>query len=467
MPEVHVFGKIETEEQLRDFVFQAFGVRIPDVQVCEDHTTPWRAFADAYFARSPNAVWKASRGFGGKSFLLALLALTEALTLKCNVNVLGGSGEQSDRVLEYTSDFWHAGTVSHYLVGEVKHETRLIFGNHIRSLMASSRSVRGPHPQRLRLDECDEMDESILNAALGQTMRKPGLDVRPQNVMSSTHHYADETFTKILHRANQEGWPIYEWCYRENLQPHGWLDPLDVEEKKATVTSAMWLAEYELQDPAPGSRAINVDMVAKMFDRSLGEYRGSPGEYIEIEPPWITCRECGWVGFQNGDRCSKCGSTKIRVSGRYGTGADWARKQDWTVIITWRWDVKPFRLVAFERIGRLPWPKMIERLNVRHKRYPGGAAHDATGVGDVVRDYLSTSVKDVIMVGARRSDMLTEYIAAIERGDFVCPHIDFMEAEHRLASVDDVFRSGTSFHLPDSISAGALGLYGKTGILIG
>ena len=42
---------IRKEETLRLFVKKAWGVSIPDKQVCPDHTTPWRAFADAYFAR--------------------------------------------------------------------------------------------------------------------------------------------------------------------------------------------------------------------------------------------------------------------------------------------------------------------------------------------------------------------------------------------------------------------------------
>ena len=72
MPTVHDFHlPITTEATLKEFVRVAFGVIIPDTQVCKHHTTPFRAFADAYFARHPVSVWFASRGFGGKSFLLS------------------------------------------------------------------------------------------------------------------------------------------------------------------------------------------------------------------------------------------------------------------------------------------------------------------------------------------------------------------------------------------------------------
>lgn len=411
------------EDILREFVETAFGVDIPDKQICQNHTTPWRAFADAYFARTPITVWQASRGFGGKTFLLALLGATEAVSLGADVNILGGSGEQSRRVFAYTQSFLLSPTAPRgLLIGEVKTQTRLRNGAKIMALTASQKSVRGPHPQRLRLDEIDEMSLPILDASLGQPMSKG--KIAPQAVLSSTHQNADGTMTEIKKRAKEKHWGFYEWCYRETMMPHGWLDPGEVEEKKSVVTSTMWDTEYEGQEPSPESRAILPEMVVKMFDKSLGVYGGHAREYVEIETPLSEAT--------------------------YATGADWARKQDWTVIVTLRTDVRPMRVVAFERRQREPWPLMIERFDERISRFPGQAAHDATGIGDVVAGYIRGSAQGNIMVGRFRSEMLSQYIKAIERGDIISPWIDYMESEHHYASVDDVYGSG---HLPDSISA--------------
>jgi len=166
-----------------------------------------------------------------------------------------------------------------------------------------------------------------------------------------------------------------------------------------------------------------------MFDRELGTYAGAPRQYIEIEPP--------------------------QPGAKYATGADWARKQDWTIIITSRIDTTPRRIVAFERLGREAWPQMTARLDDRINRYGGRACHDGTGIGDVVASMLSSrwGAESVIMSGRTRSDMLTEYISAVERGEYEAPMIEYMENEHRLASVDDVYGEG---HLPDTISAAAL-----------
>ena len=433
---------LQTEAELRLFVHHAFGVTIPNTQVCEHHTTPWRAFADAFFARHPVTVWKASRGFGGKSLLLALLATVEAAALKASVTVLGGSGEQSKRVLNYMRDFWgYESAPRNLLVGDVAREMRLVWGNRVTALMASQTSVRGPHPQRLRLDEIDEMRLDILDAALGQPMSAPGIP--SQVVMSSTHQYADGTMSEILRRAAANDWPVYEWCWRETSNPvDGWLSLDEVERKRAQVPAGMFEVEYDLQEPAPESRAIAPEAVERMFDASLGVYEGRVGEVIEAEPP--------------------------DPEGQYTIGADWARKQDYTEIGVLRTDVRPVRLVWFVRVNREPWPRMVGRYDEAARRYHVAAAHhDGTGIGDVVAGYMQTPSRPVIMVGRARNDMVSNVIAAIEAGEIVAPKIRSLEAELRYASVDDVY-SGGSGHLPDGLAMLALAWMGvgKGGPLI-
>jgi hypothetical protein len=453
--EYHFNLPLQSDSELRLFVEKAFGVRIPDVQVCEHHTTPWRAFSDAYFARSPITVWKASRGFGGKSFLLALLGLVEAVTLKASVSVLGGSGEQSANVLKYCKDFWNFENAPRALLaGDVQRETRLAWGNTIKALTASQTSVRGPHRPRLRLDEIDEMSIEIFDAAMGQTMAvvEDGEIIIPaQTVASSTHQNADGTMTEVLKRAAERGHPVYQWCYKETSAAGGWLLPSEIERKRGEVTAVMWETEYDLQEPSPESRAIQPDKVTAMFkSEQLGTFKGTNGEYIEIEAPCVVCQACGYEQPE-GEKCRQCNAKTQKA--RYATGADWAKKHDWTVIITLRCDVSPVRVVAFERCGRMPWPVMIGKYEKQIKRFGSQGVHDGTGVGDVVDDNLTVHAEPFLMVGRARSDLLSNYISAIEDDGIEAPDIEFMRNEHKLASVDDVYGRG---HLPDSICAGAL-----------
>ena len=145
------------DKELKVYLAAKLGVRLPDKKVCPNHSTPFRAFADAYFARYGVSVWKASRGLGGKSYLLALLGHCEADVLNADVTILGGSGEQSMRVLEYLQRF-SGGEAN------TKRRTEYETGGRVTALMASSKSARGPHPQRMRLDEVDEMALAILDA---------------------------------------------------------------------------------------------------------------------------------------------------------------------------------------------------------------------------------------------------------------------------------------------------------------
>lgn len=488
----------KNKKELRLYVWLAFGVRIPNKRVCEHHCTPWEAFCDAYFAKEPVAVWKASRGFGGKSFLLALLAMVEATTLKADVNVLGGSGEQSRRVLEYSQAFWNVeGAPYQLLDSDVKGETRLRWGNKVKALMASQASVRGPHPQRLRMDEIDEMEIDILDAALGQPMASITYDVdgRPlvaipsQTVLSSTHQYADRTMTEVLNRAADRGWPVYEWCYRETQEPHGWLLKSEIESKKKTVTRIMWLTEYDLQEPSPESRAIAPDLVELMFNPILGDVQGENGTYYEFIPPQCMCKACEtWysvdivyvpkgndedVEYRPGNMvlapsgsyvsthkwlpCPNCNKEDYEMAS-YSTGADWAKKRDCTVIVTLRTDVEPYQVVAFERCSRLPWPSMVGKFNSRIERYGGNGTHDSTGLGSVVDDLMEYAVIPIAMVGRKRQDLFSDYIKAIERQEIVAPRVNYMYREHKMCSVDNLYRGGG--HPPDSVVAGALAYEG-------
>lgn len=439
---------IRDDEDLDRCLHDYLGVKLPNIRCCEGHRSPHEAFHDAFFARSFIAVWKASRGFGGKSFTLATLSLAEALFLRADVNVLGGSGVQSKRILESMGKLWaFDASPRQCLVSNPGAESQaFVWGNKAQALMASSKSVRGPHPQRLRLDEVDEIKLTLLDPALGMPMGKGA--ILPQVVLSSTHQYPDGTMTEVLRRAGANGWPVFEWCYKETLEQFdasgrhisGWLPQRDVDFKRSILTVAMWNTEIELQEPTSEGRAIDTERVEAAFiqveadpaDADLLTY------IVELPDP----------------------------EGRYGTGADWAKKKNHTVIVTIRKNVRPMRVVAIKRVQKQPWPSMAGYLDARVAAYGGTSTHDNTGIGQVVHDLLHHDSDPFNMVGRDRADLLSEYIAALEKGDLVWPRDDRNPAlqaaysEHKYATRDDVYKGskdGTgSHHLPDTISAGAL-----------
>lgn len=422
-----------TDAELLAWVEYAFGLRIPAVACCPAHQTPAQAFCDAYFGRVPVAIWKASRGFGGKSTLLALLAMTEAITLGVDVVVLGGSGQQSERVLDAMGRMWPTTSWGRALLASAPgvRKTTLAQGNTIIALPASQTAVRGPHPPRLRIDEMDEIPLNIVDAAMGQPMDR-GV-VRSQTVLSSTHQYPDGTMTAMLTRAAQSEWRVYAWCWRESMEPHGWLTQAQIERTRSAVTAQMWNIEYDLQEPSAVGRAIDPDAVEWTFDSSLGTATATDLDH-------------GWVN-----------EAPVHADGvYYAHGADWAQAVDFTVIASLRCDSRPLRLVAAYRSHRRPWPVMIGKLDEAMANYPGAAAHDHTGSGGVVGEWVRGAVIDVDMVGQRRRDLFNDYIAALERHEITMPRIEPFYSEHRYCRAEDLFGSG---HPPDTVVACALAFH--------
>ena len=432
----------QTDEELYWTVYALWGIKIPREPVCPNHSTPFAAFAEAYFARAPLTIWKASRGMGGKSRTLSYLVLTEAVLLGAEVNILGGSGAQSLNIHETMRDGWGEKTAPRQMIiNDSMYETRLTNGAKVRALLASQRSVRGPHPQRLRLDEIDEMDVDILDSAMGQPM--PSKTVDSQVVMSSTHQYPDKTMSEMLKRAGMMGYPVHEWCWKETSNPvDGWLTKTHIDRTRQMITKRMWEVEYDLQEPSFGSRAMDTECVDKMFS-GYGDDPQAPGQQVYKHHD-----------INKGEQYEFEAPDQRR--GEYVTGADWAKEQDWTVIATFRVDCEPWRLVAYSRTRRMPYPVMIKLFNDRLSRFGGEAIHDGTGLGNVINDYIDQRAKSFIMTGRQRDDMLSEYVSAVERGALVAPKIETAYTAHKYASLEDLYGRGKDTHLPDEICAFAL-----------
>lgn len=418
----------QTEAELAEFIYERLGIRIPRVAVKPGHSAPWDAFCNAYFARSPVAVWLGARALAGKSFTLALLGWTEAITLHANVSIIGGSGDQSEKVLEYLTGFWGKPTAPTNVLSSDPTQRRvdLVWGNKIRALTSSQKQARGGHPERLRLDEADEMDFKILKAVMGQPMGRDGVD--SQTVISSTHHNPEGTMTQVLELAKEKGWPVYQWGYPETLAPNGWLTQYQVDRKKQEMTSEAWRIEVEMGEPSIEGRAFMEEKIEKMF---VGEpITVDENDEVEFEMP--------------------------REGATYATGVDWGQSGHYTEIVTFRTDVRPLQLVAYRYMRRRPYPEMVAKLDYRLVRYPGDAAHDYTGVGRVGEFLTEGTVEDVTMVGRVRDDLFREYVLAVEREELRAPRIERLYKQHKFCRTQDLFGHGENAHPPDGLVACAM-----------
>jgi hypothetical protein len=434
----------ETPDELYWYVRARFGVAVPRTKVCPDHVSPFQAFSDAYFAVNtlePDsdidsiALWHGSRGLSGKSYELSLLGLTMAELLGASVNVLGGSLAQSMNIHEHIANALDKPNAPTYMLEDTSN-TKITFSNKavIRPLTASQKTVRGPHPPRLLLDEIDEMDIKILDAALGQPMPQKnhlGIEIKPYTVMCSTWQNPQGTFTEIKRRTEERGIPVYQWCYRESANPiDGWLSETTIQEKKNSTSTIMWETEYELNEPSVGSRAFDTTKVDEAFSIEFAPIRKAEAkdfeEYTFADP--------------------LKGAT-------YVAGADWAKEKDYTVIAVGRVDVFPHELVYYMKVNRRPYPAMVGYFNKAINRYGAKAQHDGTGLGNVVNDYVDLRADAFLMTGEKRDAMLSEYVNAVEKGRWRFPKIKSAYIAHKYAQVGDLYSRSQIFHLPDEVCA--------------
>jgi hypothetical protein len=430
----------ETDDELWQVVHTMWGVVIPR-HTCgnPDHTAPFTAFADAYFNRGPSTcLWHGSRGLSGKSFMLGILGLTKTFLLGADTNLLGGSLAQSSNLHEHMRNALNFENSPRYMI-ETESQTLIKLTNKakIRPLTASQKTVRGPHPPFLILDEIDEMDIDILDAALGQPMPQKnylGEIISPYTVMCSTWQNPEGTFTEVRRRFEERGLPIVQWCYQCSANPiDGWLTQETIEAKRLEIPAEMWRTEYELGEPAIGNRAFNTEAVDAMFD-----VKPEPlAEKVSKDFEEYTFAEYERDGF-------------------YVAGADWGKEQDYTVISVWRADREPFELVYYMRVNRRPYPQMIGWFNDAIQRYSADAIHDGTGLGNVVNDYVDVRARSFLMTGEKRDAMLSEYVNAVEKGRLKAPRIKTAYLAHKYAQVGDLYSRSQEFHLPDEVCSFAL-----------
>ena len=439
--------------ELQEHMQRLFGLTVAGTSVCPGHDAPLDALAASYFAEAPLVVWKASRGFGGKTSLLAGLAGLELLS-DMNIMLLGASGEQSRRVHAYTKDAWnylpmlegkqHISPFTKIVSkGPNSHQTVSDNGFKLAALTASQASVRGPHPHRLRLDEVDEMDKTLYDASLGQTMDDEPRGIMGQITVSSTHQYANGTMTKVIEDAVSKGFPVFQWCYKESRSKNrGWLSDRQIRSKRSVISEAMWNAEYELQEPAIEGRVLS----NKHLDRLFGISPVKPGRL----PQQIDDFE---------DRKSYIFEPPQK-NARYSTGCDWGKDKDWTEIVTLRVDTKPMRLVAYERAKAESYPSLVNRFASRLMKYQGIGVHDSRGVGNAIADYISYSNVIDHKTG-KKADLYLPLVMAIEQGTLSFPLIKPLHAQFRYWQQKHI--NTPKAHPPDGVCAVALALFGIGG----
>ena len=262
-----------TKEHLAVYCAIVLESRFPHPSHCKDHVSPLDAIWAAYAELDDFSIWYAMRG-SGKTYNVSLLGWLESVFKpNCLTTVLGGSLEQSTKAVAYLSNLWDLPRVKDIrkklLVNNqvAGRGFKTHHGSSITALAASSKSVRGPHPQKLRLDELDEMDRVIYEASLGQPKSKHGIS--DNIVISSTLHKAFGLMTEVIDEREKTGAQLYKWCVEEVREPRGFWTNGEIERKKRQLTVAMYDSEYLLKRPQIGDTIFDFESVDRAYQRAI------------------------------------------------------------------------------------------------------------------------------------------------------------------------------------------------------
>lgn len=183
------------------------------------HIAPFRAFADVLREVVRYYVIWACRA-GSKTFLYGGLDTwyKSAVHPRLETKILGGSEEQSRLSYQAMDAFFKLTNMDKELLARplMRQSAEFLNGSRVSILAASTRSVRGPHPQTLKLDEVDEMDETVYNDALSQPQGRYG--IASSLGMFSTNHMVEGLMDKAIARAVEKGHPLYKFCIWECLE---------------------------------------------------------------------------------------------------------------------------------------------------------------------------------------------------------------------------------------------------------
>lgn len=195
-------------------VAKHWGVQVAGAAVCIGHCAPADFLTDWLVDRPSLSLVVGPRG-GGKSYLAGLATHVDSIRRPGHTTkILGGSEAQSQQVYLAIRDFHHADPRD--IVRANAERSVYKNGSEVSILTASSKSVRGPHVPTLQLDEVDEIDPEIRQAAMGMSMARRGVSASVR--MTSTWHNLGGPVAELIDKAAAGDFPLYRFCAFEVLE---------------------------------------------------------------------------------------------------------------------------------------------------------------------------------------------------------------------------------------------------------
>ena len=239
------------------------GVCLARHAVCATHQAPFDALADQCLLRPPISLTLGSRG-SGKSFTSALRLHHDSRFIAGHRSrILGGSKDQSRQIYEALCQHVRDGkgpngegdgdTIEVLLDQRARYRNK----SEVSILAASSHSVRGPHVPTLCLDEVDEIEPDLREAAMGMNMAIGGTPA--SLAMTSTWHRPSGPMAGLIEQAKAGAFPLYTYCTFEVLERCPAERSGEHLEKCVECPIVQWCHEDRLNDPSRPPKAKIAD----------------------------------------------------------------------------------------------------------------------------------------------------------------------------------------------------------------
>jgi hypothetical protein len=107
----------------------------------------------------------------------------------------------------------------------------------------------------------------------------------------------------------------------------------------------------------------------------------------------------------------------VPTSGQWLTTVDVGRRRDATVINTFDVSQKPYRRVDFDRLERVPYPLIQQRIEETARRWPGQLVVESNGPGDPLIENLNVRAEPFLTTARSKMQALQALQLLFEQGD--------------------------------------------------
>lgn len=301
------------------YVRNFLGVNLPTETnpACSHHVPPAQFLCDMYFERYDTALAWANRT-GGKTKTVAILNHLDAMFKgKIEICTAGAALDQAQKGYLYFVETFDHPFLKPYLVNNIISKSVTRNGTVVQIITGSMKGFNGPHPQKVRIDEVELIDWTVLQEGLSMSVSRGR--VRAQDVMTSTRKKSKGTMQRLIEESGQSRTKIYSWCIWDVVErcerqchddptwgncpifdkcggkahdSNGWYKIDDLVKKASILSKSIFEAQWENKKPHESMTVYgeywDTDKHAKSWEQLAHIFRDDQEDLMKghIPPGW-------------------------------------------------------------------------------------------------------------------------------------------------------------------------------------